>query len=318
MASRRTALLAVLLPPAAAWSAAKPGKTLRVGYLSPGGGDLRLLQPALAELGFVDGRNVTYESRLGPVEAADRLARELVASRPDLLIGVLNEYVRSLQRATRSIPIVMMQVVDPVGQGLVKSLSRPGANTTGVTTLAELTWAKTVEIARTFAPRAPAIGLLVAPRNTLHEQVSSIVRDAVRSGGGNVIVYTTHAVEYELDSAFAAAARAGVKVMLIAGGPPFVNMHNEIALIGVKHGVGTAAGKAMFARSGALFGYGMDTAAHYRDVAACVDRIANGADPAILPVMQPSLFEFAINARRVRELGFAIPSALRISAEMVE
>lgn len=316
MASRRTALLALLLPPAAAWSAAKPDKTLRVGYLSPGGADLRLLKPVLAELGYIEGQNVSYESRVGPAEDADRLAQELVATRPDVIVGVINSHVRALQSATRSIPIVMMWVADPVERGLVKSLSRPGLNVTGATTMQESTWSKLAEYARAFAPRAPAIGFLASPQTDGHDVLASFVRDAAGKWGGNVVVQAARN-QGEVDSAFEAAARAGIRVMLVASGTPFVNWHREISLAAVKHRLGWAGVQAAYAKQGALFAYGMDSAGHYRDVAATVDRIANGADPATLPVTQPTLFEFAINARVAKELGIAIPPALRISAEIV-
>ena len=320
MALRRTALsalLALLLPKMPAWAAPKPGKTLRVGYLSPGSNDLRLLKPALAEIGSVEGRNVIFEARIGPAEEGDRLARELVANRPDVIVGVLNHSVRALQTATRSIPIVMMWGVNPVEHGLVKSLARPGGNVTGAITLQEVTWIKIAEIARSFAPGAPSIGLLASPLGHLHDDLASLLRDAVRGWRGNLVVYKAHE-RTDLDAAFEAAARSGIRTMLIGPGPPFINYARELSLAGQKHGVGWAGTQARYAQGGALFGYGMDTASHYRDVAACVDRIANGADPATLPVTQPTLFEFAINARIAKDLGLAIPPALRISAEIVE
>ena len=321
MALRRTALLALpalLLPKGALWAAPKTGKTLRVGYLSPGSSDLRLLKPELAKLGYVEGKNVVYEARTGPAEEADRLAQELVATRSDVIVGVINNYVRALQSATRNIPIVMMWVADPVRGGLVKSLARPGGNITGAITLQELTWSKLAEIARNFVPAAPAIGFLASPlANPLHDIVASLVRDAVGSWGGNVVVHKARD-QADLDAVFAAAARSGIRVMLVAPGPPFINYRREMSLAGRKHGVGWAGTQARYAQDGALFGYGMDTASHYRDVAAFVDRIVNGADPATLPVEQPTLFEFAINARVAKELGLAIPSALRISADIVQ
>lgn len=320
MALRRTALsalLALLLPKASAWAAAKPGQTLRVGYLSPGVNDLQRLKPVLAELGYVEGRNVTFEARMGPPEEADRLARELVATRPDVIVGVINNYLSALQKATRTIPIVMMWVANPVEHGLVKSLARPGGNITGPITLHELSWTKLAQIARDFAPAAPTIGFLASPLTPYHDLMASLARDAVRSWGGNVVVHEARD-RAALDAAFEAAARSGIRVMLVAPGPPFVNYQREISQAALKHRVGWAGVQARNAQQGALFGYGMDMASHYRDVAAVVDRIANGADPATLPVTQPTLFEFAINARIAKELGLAIPAALRIGADIVE
>lgn len=320
MALRRTALSALavlLLAEATAWAAPKPGKMLRVAYLSPGENDLLRLKPALAKLGYIEGRNVSFEAWMGPPEEADRLARELVATRPDVIVGVLNNYVSALQKATPSIPIVMMWVANPVEYGLVKSLARPGGNITGPVTLLELTWLKLAHIARDFAPTASTIGFLAAPLAPFHDLMASVARDAARSWGGNVVVHEARD-RAALDAAFGAAARSGIRVMLVAPGPPFVNYQREISQAGLKHGVGWAGVQARNAKQGALFAYGMDMASHYRDVVASVDRIANGADPATLPVTQPTLFEFAVNARVAKELGLAIPAAVRIAAQIVE
>jgi putative ABC transport system substrate-binding protein len=316
MTLRRTALIALLFP-TAAWPAAPSGRKLRIGYLSTGPGDLRMMKPLLAELGYVEGNNVTYESRVGPLADADHLAQELVATRPDLIVGVTNNSVAALQRATKRIPVVMMWVDAPVQRGFVKSLAQPGANITGATTLQELTWTKLAQTARALAPGAPAIGLLVAPQNESHQAVTTIVQAALAAEGGRLVLHPARD-QQELDQAFAAAARAGIKVMLVAGGSPFASFPEDISRAGMKHRVGSAGVQASFVKGGGLFSYGMDADGHRRDVAASVDRIANGADPAMTPVAQPTLFQFLIHGRVARELGLAIPPALRVSAEILE
>lgn len=295
--------------------AAPPARPLRIGYLSPGRTDLRRLKPGLAELGYVEGKHVTFEERVGPVEKNDELAAELVAARPDLIVAVTNPCVAALQRATRTIPIVMMWTASPVSNGFVQSLARPGGNITGTATSLEDTFRKLLDIGQSMAP-SRLIGHLLSPGHPSHPPQLLISESAAREVGVMVKGYPVNGAT-GLDDAFKAAARDGVKIMLISAGQPFVDQAKGIVEAGLRYRVGAAGIQAIHAKAGFLFCFGMDQPAHYRDVAAAVDRLANGAAAAALPVTLPTQFEFLINERTAQLLGMTIPTGLRISADIV-
>lgn len=312
-------LLGTLLAPTlwvqpSAW-AAPPPKVVRIGYLSPGRADLRLLKPALAQLGYVEGKHVTFEERVGPYTEIDALAAELVATRPDLIVASTNPAVAALQSATRSVPVVMMWTADPVAGGFIQSLARPGGNITGTAMPFQETFRKLVQIGHELAP-ARVIGHLISPDHPSHPHQLKETESAAQRLGLAVAAFPVRELA-GLDGAFKAAARAGVKIMVISAGPPFGYQVKAIAEAALRHRIGTAAIQATHVKAGFLFSYGMDQPGHYRDVAAAVDRIANGASAATLPVTLPTQFEFTINERTAQLLGIAIPPALQVSADMV-
>ena len=324
---RRRELIA-LLGGAAAWPLTargqQPEPMRRIGVLFPGaaddqGGQARLTAflQGLQSLGWADGRNVRIEYRWGGSDA-ERLrkhAEELAELAPDVILATGTGALGLLQ-TTRTVPIVFVQVTDPVGGGFVKSLARPGGNATGFSALEYGMSGKWLELLKQMAPdiaraaviRNPAIasgsgqfGALQAVAPLLGVEVSPIdVRDA------NDI---EHAV-----AEFARGSNGGV--ILTASGAA-IRHRDLIITLAARHKLPAIYWDRLFAISGGLMSYGMDLIASYRQAALYVDRILKGERPADLPVQAPTKYELVINAKTAKGLGLDVPPTLLARADEV-
>ena len=315
---------AVALPLAA--NAQQPEPMRRIGVLFPGGADdqggqarLTAFLQGLQSLGWTDGRNVRIEYRWGGSDA-ERLrkhAEELAELAPDVILATGTGALGLLQ-TTRTVPIVFVQVTDPVGGGFVKSLARPGGNATGFSALEYGMSGKWLELLKQMAPgiaraaviRNPAIasgsgqfGALQAVAPLLGVEVSPIdVRDA------NDI---EHAV-----AEFARGSNGGV--ILTASGAA-IRHRDLIITLAARHKLPAIYWDRLFAISGGLMSYGMDLIASYRQAALYVDRILKGERPADLPVQAPTKFELVINLKTAKALGITLPPGiLALADEVIE
>jgi putative ABC transport system substrate-binding protein len=325
---RRRELLVLLGGAAAAWPLAaraqQPERMRRVGVLLPAVANdpeyqarVGAFMQALALLGWTDGRNVRIEMRWGASDA-DRYrqyAAELVALAPDVIVAVTSPVVAPLQRETRSVPIVFVQVIDPVGTGLVTGLARPGGNTTGFTVFEYGLSPKWLALLKEIAPhvtRAPVfrdptvaaqIGLLggiqsVAP--SLRMELSLIDN---RDAG-------------EMERAVAAFAREPNGGQIVFG--PFIFLHRELIItLAAKHRLPTVYTERAFVTAGGLTSYGPDRVEQYRQAAGYVDRILKGEKPADLPVQAPTKYELVINLKTAKALGLDVPPTLLARADEV-
>jgi putative tryptophan/tyrosine transport system substrate-binding protein len=268
--------------------------------------------------GWIDGRNLIIEYRYAPSQ--DRLpafAAELVALSPDLLIAPNPQAAIALKSATASIPIVFVAVADPVGIGLVQSLSRPGSNITGLATLVPGFTSKSIEMLREMVPTASKVAILVNPGNPIHrlivaEELPQIARNL---GVALPIVEATTAEELEI--AFASAAAQHADAIGVFGDPLTVTNAPRVAALAAEHRLPAMYLFRLFATNGGLISYGPDLADLWLRAGGYVDKILKGTNPSDLPVEQPTKYELVINLKTAKALGLTVPPSLLVRANEV-
>ena len=267
--------------------------------------------------GWIDGRNLIIEYRFShPPDRLPASVADLIALSPDVLVVPGPRAAVALKSATATIPIVFVAVFDPVGLGLVQSLSRPGGNITGLATSAGVAVAKQIEILRELVPGASKIAILANPGNpmqrlTLAEEVPSTARNL---GVALPIVEATTAEE--LDSAFASAAAQHADAMIVFGDPLTVVQAPRVIALAAKHHLPAIHLSRQFANGG-LIVYGPDIADLFRRAAGYVDKILKGAKPSDLPVEQPTKLQLVINMKTAKALGLTVPPSLLVRADEV-
>jgi putative tryptophan/tyrosine transport system substrate-binding protein len=299
------------------------GPPRRVGYLDPVVKNLPLFKvwlDGLRDHGWIEGKNliIDYRSAEGRAERIPPLAAELVALKPDLLVGPSPQVAVALKSATATIPIVFVAVFDPVAIGLVQSMSRPGGNITGLATYAPGDWiAKRIEILRELVPSASNIALLVNPDNPVHRLTlaEEVPRTARSFGVALPIVEATTADE--LDTAFASAVAQQADAMIVFADPLTTNQHApRVVALAAEHHLPAIYLFRQFA-DGGLIVYGTDLADLLRRAGGYVDKILNGTKPADLPVEQPTKFELVINMKTAKALGLSVPPSILVRADEV-
>jgi putative ABC transport system substrate-binding protein len=294
-----------------------------IGFLSGVTDQSAAIQAAfrkgLAEMGYVEGRNVTIDVRSATrVDQLLPLAAELVQRRVAVLVAADNATTAlAAKAATATIPIVFANGADPVRLGLVASLARPGGNTTGVSFFVGPLVAKRLEMLRELVPDASTIGFLTNPGNLISSGDTSDLLAAARSIGQRIIVLNASTVE-EIDAAFATAAREDVKALLIdAAGLLFGSQTDRIVALAARHRIPTSYTNRNWVEAGGLMSYSDDRAESQRQAGVYVGRILKGDKPGDLPVLQPVKFDFAINLRTAKALGIEFPPSFRLRADVV-
>ena len=311
--------------------AGAPGKIWRVGFLTLAHRTtaigshfiLGAFVQGMRESGYVEGKNLVIEWRFadGDVKRLAGLAAELVQLKVDLVTTAGNDAAIAAQKATGTIPIVMGSSADPVDNGLIKSLARPGGNMTGLSDLGNELAPKRLEmlLAMTAATRAgtPRIALLL--QNTV--RTASIQgRDGVVAAGqtlGATILPFVAATAAEIDTAFLAMQQQKAGALIVLIHPFFQQQREQIAQLALKHRLPSIAADRVYAEAGCLMSYGPSIADNFRRAAYYVDKIFKGAKPADLPVEQPTRIELVVNGKTAKALGLKIPQALLISADKV-
>jgi len=281
----------------------------------------KALLDGLQNHGWIDGRNLIIEYRYA--QSQDRLAAlaaELVALSPDLLLAGNPQTAVALKSATATIPIVFVAVADPVGIGLVQSLSRPGGNLTGLATIVPGQFiSKQIETLRELVPTASEIAILVNPGNPIHRLTvaEELPQTARKLGVALPIVQATTAEE--LDIAFASAAAQHVDAINVLGDPLTFRYATQVAALAAKHRLPAMYLFRQFTKVGGLISYGPDLADLFHRGGGYVDKILKGAKPADLPVEQPTKFELQINVNAAKALGLTVPPSLLVRAdELIE
>jgi putative ABC transport system substrate-binding protein len=320
-----TLLLGLLVAPLTAVVAQPREKVPRVGYLNPGSASdplrqrrLEAFRHGLRELGYVDGQNITIEPRWaeGQYERYPALAADLVRVPVDVIVTNGGAATKAAQDATRTIPIVMSVVIDPIGSGLVSSLAHPGGNVTGHSLMASDLVGKQLELLKEVVPTVARVALLWNPANPGH---APQVREA--EAAAQVLGVQLHMLEarvpQDLDSAFAAMTRERADALLMLAEGVFTNQLRQIAELATQRRLPSIYGVTEYAEAGGLMVYTANFLDLERRAATYVDKILRGAKPGDLPVEQPTTFELVINLKTAQALGITIPPRLLFQADKV-
>jgi ABC-type uncharacterized transport system substrate-binding protein len=325
---RRREFITLLGGAAAAWPfAARAQQPVPViGFLSSGQPQvfshmIDAFRQGLNETGFVVGQNVAFEHRVAGSEydrfraMVDDLVRRQVA-----VIFATGGTAAALaaKTATSTIPIVFYMGGDPVQQGLVVSLGRPGGNLTGFGWLGFALAAKRLELLRELMPNGAAIGILVNPANPDSDFEVRDVQDAARILGRQIHILTARS-DADFDSAFATVAKQQIGALIVASDAYFSGRRGRIVALAARHGVPAIYERREFHDAGGLVSYGHHHADAYRQLGIYTGRILKGTKPAELPVLQPTKFELVINLNAAKALGIEIsPKLLALADEVIE
>jgi putative ABC transport system substrate-binding protein len=317
---------------AAGWSrpagAQAQMKVARVGMLIPAPinapvtrGDFGRIRKEFADLGYVDGKTIIFEERGadGSYERLPALAAELVSLKVDVIIALSTPAARAVQHATTSIPIVMGSVGDPVGDGLVASLSRPGGNITGTTFLGPELVPKRLALLKELIPAAAQIAVLWDPGAFSVQTSKAMVQqteEAARGLGLRLRYVAVHGVA-EFEPAFADMAKGQADAMLQYPNPNFYENRKLLAQLAAKYRLPTMFNSREFVEEGGLIAYGASVPDLNRRTAIFADKILKGAKPSDLPVEQPTTFEFAVSRKVAEMLGITVPQTLLAAADLV-
>ena len=324
--SNRREFITLLGGAMAAWPLAaraqQPGMPV-VGLLHPASPDavianrLRGLRQGLKEAGFVEGENVTIEQRWAEnqMDRLPELAAALVR-RQVSVIAAFGAAAFAARAATTTIPIVFGVPDDPVRQGLVSNLARPGGNLTGINFfVAELT-AKRLGLLRELLPAANRVAVLVNPTSPEAETTLRDVEPAARALGLQIRILNA-STSREINEAFATFVREQPDALFVATNPFFQTRRVQLAALAARHAVPTAFSVRDYAEAGGLMSYGTDVTDAWRQVGLYTGRILKGAKPADLPVVQSTKFELVINAETARMLGLTVSDKLLATADEV-
>jgi putative ABC transport system substrate-binding protein len=278
------------------------------------------MRQGLNQFGFVEGRNVAIEYRWAdghldrlPAMAADLVGRKVAV----ILVGGSAVATRAAMAATQSIPIVFTSGIDPVAAGFVASLNKPGGNVTGVALVVGELASKRLELLHELIPTARKIALLVNPHNPAMSKFDSESGATAARGLGLEINVVEGGTVSDIEGAFAIAAQRQVAALLVGSDAFFQNQREQIAALGLRHGMPTISSSPEDTVAGSLMSYGADPINEYRQAGVYVARILKGEKPADLPVVLPTKFNLTINLKTAKALDLTIPESFLLRADRV-
>jgi putative ABC transport system substrate-binding protein len=298
------------------------GKVYRIGFLRYLGcaeeAQFAELRQGLRELGYAEGHNLVIECRAAPgkAERIPDLAAELVRLKVDVIVAEGTVAALAAKKATRTIPIVMVYISDPVASGLVSSLGRPGGNVTGSTMLGPEIVRKNLQLLKEAAPAISRVSVLIDPTNpgqTLPDHQMAAAAEVLGVRPQRVDIGTSA----DLDKAFAAVLQQRAQALLVYPLPLTAVEFQRITEFAIKNRLPTATWHPVYGRAGLLMFYGTNVAEQFRRAGVHVDKILKGAKPADLPVEQPTKFELVINLKTAKALGLTIPQSLLQRADEI-
>jgi len=277
------------------------------------------MKAGFASLGYVEGKNVTFEERF-PGETSGRFelfANELVALKPDVLAAVATPSILAAQKATTTIPIVFLPPLDPVRLKLVNSLAHPEGNLTGLTTIADGVPGKRVQLLKSTFPNLASLALIFDPVVAYNVVLEvSDTRLAADKLGFSFDAFEATQPE-DIDRVFSTVTERRFEAVIVTQGPMFFLHRERMANIARENKLILMGASDVFADSGYLMSYGPSWPPIFRNVGTYVDKILKGAKPGDLPVEQPTIFEFIINMQTAKSMGRDVPAAALLLADRV-
>jgi len=322
--TRFAALVFLLLLAAPVAAEAQHAESRRIGLLetsSPSPARVQLwdrFRQRLRELGYLEGQNIAFEFRFGEgkPDQLPRLAAELVGLKVDVIVTSGTPATQAAKQATRTIPIVMAQLADPVGAGLVASLGRPGGNVTGLTTQDADLSGKRLGLLLEVTPKVTRFALLVEETNPGTVLIARGTQLAARSAGVHLQSLGVRGPG-ELDRAFSAMKEARAGALIVESSSMLFPWRARLADLALKNGLPTMFAQREYAEAGGFMAYAADFSDLFRRAAIFVDKIFKGAKPADLPVEQPTKYDFVINLKTAKALGLTVPPPLFLQADKV-
>ena len=311
--SAGTSLLVANAMPALAQT---PNRVFRLGHLAnsaPSEASARQVTlPELAKLGFVEGRNLVFDPRLGESDALPGLMRELLAARPDAVIAVGGAAIVAAGAATRTVPIVTFGA-NPIELGLAANYARPGGNVTGVVILASELEVKRLSILLEAVPGRRRVAVLTSAATAIGE---AAMRKAAAGLGVELLAFTA-STPADYPSAFAAMRAAGAQALVISATSEFYRHGKQLAALALEARLPTVCEWADMAQAGCLIGYGPNRNALRKRMADQIAQIFRGAAPGDIAIETPTVLEFAVNQKIAKSLDLTIPSAVLAQADEV-
>ncbi len=315
-------LLCAMLLALCSSAEAQQSKVSKIGWLGIGSASsvarYEEFRRVLRELGYVEGKNITFEYRSADnrLDRLPSLADELVRLKVDLIITRGTPEALALKNATSTIPIVFYDVTDPVGAGLVASLARPGGNITGFSGIEAVLAGKRLELLKETIPKLSRVAVLWNPQDlSSAQQWKASQLPAQELGLQLYSMEVSSADKYE--GAFRAAARARSDALAVIAGSLEDSNRKRIADLATKNRLPAIYPRPVFVESGGLMSYGRDRDEALKRVPSMIDKILKGTKPADIPVEQPTKFEFIINLKAAKEIGLTIPPNVLVRADKV-
>ncbi|MBI1776912.1 MAG: ABC transporter substrate-binding protein [Proteobacteria bacterium] len=296
-----------------------------IGYLNGNSPDAfqennaAAVRQGLSEAGYVEGQNLTIEYRWaeGKYDRLPALAADLVGRKVDLIVASGGSGpARAAKYATSTIPIVFTSSGDPVGDGLVASLARPGGNVTGVSIIAAELTPKRFELLSELVQSVRVIALLVNPTGPSYERIIAEVQEGARAKGAQLLILNA-SNESEIDAAFATLVQRHAGAIVIDSNAFFTGRREQLVALASRHALPAIYAFREYAAIGDLMSYGPSVTAAYRQAGIYAGRILKGAKPADLPVQQPTTFELVINLKTAKALGLTVPQSILSRADEV-
>jgi putative ABC transport system substrate-binding protein len=310
-------LLAVSAMPAQAQT---PGRIYRLGHISnsaiSAANSRKIILPELSKLGFVEGRNLVFDERVGQLDAQTGLMRELLTTQPDVVIAI-GPALAAVGAVTRTVPIVSFGR-DPIELGLAQTYARPGGNVTGVVILISELEVKRLSILHELVPDRTRVAVLVS--SAAYSAPTATGQAALRkaaAGLGIELLDFPVAAPADYPAAFAAMRAAGAQALLISATSEFDRDGKQLAALALEARLPTVCEWADMAHAGCLIGYGPDRAALRRRMAAQIAQIFRGTAPGDIAIELPTAFELGLNQKVARSLDLSIPLAVLTSASEV-